>query len=115
MMNILQPCAGARLEAGEGTISLALDCVPALTSGIGSRPEDLKVEAWSAASSGRPATVFEVEPLGGCTVVTVDTGREKLKALMRGQPEVRLDSAVAPSCHPAKVHFFGAAGEALTR
>jgi multiple sugar transport system ATP-binding protein len=107
MMNILQPCAGARLEAGEGMIWLALDCVPALTSGIGRRPEDLKVEARSAASSGRPATVFEVEPLGGCTVVTVDTGREKLRALMGGQPEVRFDSAVAPAAIRQKFIFSG--------
>jgi multiple sugar transport system ATP-binding protein len=84
-------------------------------SGVGIRPEDLKVEAWAEGSAGRPARVFEVEPLGGYTVVTIDTGKEKLKALLRGQPQFSLDSAVALSCDPAKVHFFGSAGEALVR
>lgn len=116
MMNIMAATTGDRmLEAGQGTIVLPLRHGAGAVSGIGIRPEDLKVEPWGETHSGRPATVFEVEPLGGYTVVTLDTGAEKLKALMRGQPEIRLDSAVALGCNPDKVHFFGQAGEALGR
>jgi multiple sugar transport system ATP-binding protein len=115
MMNIMAAIRGDGLEIAEGTILLPLDQVPNAVAGVGIRPEDLKVEPWREDSIGRPARVFEVEPLGGYTVVTLDTGSEKLRALMRGQPEVRLDSAVALSCDAAKVHFFGSAGEALVR
>jgi len=98
----------------EGAIRLPPEAVPAGVAEIGVRPEDLKVELWREGDTGLPARVYEVEPLGGYTVVTVDTGAEKLKALMRGQPDIRIDSAVALSCNPAKAHFFNQAGEALS-
>lgn len=114
VMNILPAVRGQTLDAGQGTISVPLDSAPSHATEIGVRPEDLKVEPWSDARPGRPAKIYEVEPLGGYTVVTVDTGAEKLKALMRGQPDIRLDSAVALSCNPGKAHFFNQAGEALS-
>ncbi|OJU03047.1 MAG: sugar ABC transporter ATP-binding protein [Rhizobium sp. 63-7] len=113
MMNIMNATTAGRLEAGEGTIVLPLEAAPQGVSGLGIRPEDLKVEPWAERHTGKPARVYEVEPLGGYTVVTLDTGAQKLRALMRGQPQIALDSAVALSCNPARVHFFGAAGEAL--
>ncbi|MDX3926115.1 MAG: ABC transporter ATP-binding protein [Shinella sp.] len=113
MMNIMPATRGRHIEVGEGTITLPLEAVPAGAAEIGVRPEDLRVEPWSEGKPGRPATVHEVEPLGGYTVVTLDTGAEKLKALMRGQPDIRIASAVALSCNPAKAHFFDQAGEAL--
>jgi multiple sugar transport system ATP-binding protein len=115
MMNIMPAVRGERLEIAEGTILLPPGQAPDGVSGVGIRPEDLKVEPWRGDHGGKPARVFEVEPLGGYTVVTLDTGTEKLRALMRGQPEVVLDSAVALSCNPAKVHFFDHAGGALGR
>ena len=115
MMNIMTASHEGGPSIGEGTIRLPLDLMPKAISGVGIRPEDRKVEAWAEDSAGKPARVFEVEPLGGYTVVTIDTGSEKLKALMRGQPQWQLDSPVALSCDPAKMHFFGPAGEALVR
>ncbi|AYG63495.1 ABC transporter ATP-binding protein [Rhizobium jaguaris] len=115
MINIMAATTGERVEAAQGTILLPRDRTPTGTARIGIRPEDLKVEPWRADHEGKPATVFEVEPLGGYTVVTLDTGSEKLRALMRGQPQVQLDSAVALSCNPAKIHFFDQAGGALGR
>ena len=115
MMNILSAEKRERLEVAGGAILLPLDRTPSGTSSVGIRPEDLKVEPWQADRGGRPATVFEVEPLGGHTVVTLDTGREKLRALMRGQPQMQLESTVALSCNPAKAHFFDQAGAALAR
>jgi len=113
MMNIMSAVRSNGVTAAQGTITLPLNAVPVDVSEIGVRPEDLRVEPWGSAHTGRPAKVYEVEPLGGYTVVTVDTGAEKLKALMRGQPDIRLDSPVALSCNPAKAHFFNQAGEAL--
>ncbi|SOC35927.1 carbohydrate ABC transporter ATP-binding protein (CUT1 family) [Rhizobium subbaraonis] len=112
MMNLMAVDASG-LEAGEGTIILPGQAMPQDVAGVGIRPEDLKVEPWAESHPGRPATVYEVEPLGGYTVVTLDTGGQKLRALMRGQPDVRIESAVALSCNPERIHFFGAAGEAL--
>ncbi|WP_283192516.1 ABC transporter ATP-binding protein [Rhizobium sp. AN80A] len=99
----------------QGTIGVPGEVLPKAVSGIGIRPEDLKVEPWTDGRDGQPARVFEVEPLGGYTVVTIDTGSQKLRALMRGQPRLEPDSAVALSCDPTRMHFFGSAGEALAR
>ncbi|TJX23692.1 MAG: TOBE domain-containing protein, partial [Mesorhizobium sp.] len=76
------------------------------------------VRPWSdneKAGQGRPARVFEVEPLGGYTVVTLAAGQARLKALLRGQPDIRPDAMVAISCEPARVHYFGQGGGALAR
>ena len=115
MMNILSAARGTGFVAADGALTLPLDGVPQDAIEVGVRPEDLRVEPWSEGRAGRPATVYEVEPLGGYTVVTVDTGGDRLKALMRGQPDIRIDSAVALSCNPVKAHFFNRAGEALGR
>lgn len=112
MMNLMAVDASG-LEAAEGTIVLPAEAMPQDVTGVGIRPEDLKVEPWAENRPGRPATVYEVEPLGGYTVVTLDTGGQKLRALMRGQPDIRIESAVALSCSPERIHFFGAEGEAL--
>ncbi|MBL0372782.1 ABC transporter ATP-binding protein [Rhizobium sp. KVB221] len=100
-------------SAGAGTIDLGGLAVPAGASGIGIRPEDLKAEPWTSGKAGTPAKVFEVEPLGGYTVVTLTAGEEKLRALMRGHPDIRVDTDVALSCDPRRIHFFKPDGLAL--
>ena len=50
----------------------------------------------------------------GYTVVTISAGEEKLRVLMRGQPQVTVDSSVALSCDPKKMHFFRPDGQALS-
>jgi multiple sugar transport system ATP-binding protein len=115
MMNIITAAGGEQLEIADGTIMVPGGRAPSAVAGVGIRPEDLKVEPWSVQHAGKPARVFEVEPLGGYTVVTLEAGGEKLRALMRGQPDVALDSAVALSCSPDKMHFFDQAGGALRR
>jgi multiple sugar transport system ATP-binding protein len=108
-MNILPIEAGA---AASGVIDLG-GLAPPAASSVGIRPEDLKPEPWSADRTGRPARVFEVEPLGGYTVVTYAVGEGRLRALLRGQPRIEIDSAVALSCDPRRIHFFGPDGRAL--
>lgn len=126
MMNILKSVRGAEgMEAAEGTIRIADKAAPADAVEIGLRPEDIKVRPWqdgeisddgmSVGRAGRPARVFEVEPLGGYTVVTLAAGQARLRALLRGQPDIRPDAMVAISCEPGRVHYFGQSGGALTR
>ncbi|TPJ71942.1 ABC transporter ATP-binding protein [Mesorhizobium sp. B2-7-1] len=116
MMNILPSVRGASgIEAAEGVIRIADAEAPAEAIEIGLRPEDIKVRPWTdnGTAEGRPARVFEVEPLGGYTVVTLAAGQARLRALLRGQPDIRPDAMVAISCEPAKVHYFGQDGGAL--
>jgi multiple sugar transport system ATP-binding protein len=115
-MNILKASrAGNGFEAAEGAIRIFDERAPASAAEIGLRPEDVKVRPWTGEASGRPATVFEVEPLGGYTVVTLDAGQARLRALMRGQPEIKPQARVALSCEPARVHYFAIGGGALAR
>ncbi|SIT59356.1 sn-glycerol-3-phosphate import ATP-binding protein UgpC [Mesorhizobium prunaredense] len=122
MMNILKSVRGdGGVEAAEGAIRIADKAAPADAVEIGLRPEDIKVRPWpdrdgtSDGRAGRPARVFEVEPLGGYTVVTLAAGQARLRALLRGQPDIRPDAMVAISCEPGRVHYFGQSGGALAR
>ena len=115
-MNILKAArANGGFEAAEGAIRIFDERAPAATAEIGLRPEDVRVRPWTGEGGGRPATVFEVEPLGGYTVVTLDAGQARLRALMRGQPEIKPQARVALSCEPARVHYFALGGGALAR
>jgi multiple sugar transport system ATP-binding protein len=116
MMNILpsQTRAGA-IDVAGGAIA-----VPGLAGSgeiaeVGLRPEDIKVAAWSESAATPPSKVYEVEPLGGYTVVTVDAGSSRVRALVRGQPDIRPDAMVALSCEAARVHRFASDGSALQR
>jgi multiple sugar transport system ATP-binding protein len=116
MMNIVK--ASRReggVEAAEGAIRITDAAAPSEAVEIGLRPEDIKVCPWPESGAGRPAKVFEVEPLGGYTVVTLDAGQSRLKALVRGQPDIRPESMVALSCEPGRVHYFGQGGGAFAR
>ena len=113
-INLLGIERGNGVSAASGTIQLGARAVPDGASGIGVRPEDLRVEPWTEGRAGAPARVYEVEPLGGYTVVTISAGEEKLRVLMRGQPRISVDSSVALSCDPKKMHFFRPDGQALS-
>ncbi|WP_159588177.1 ABC transporter ATP-binding protein [Chelativorans xinjiangense] len=118
MMNIVPALLDASrnsFEAAGGAIRLPAGVVPEETSNLGIRPENLKVAPWTDRGEGQPVTVFEVEPLGGHTVVTLEAGGQMLKALMRGQPQIAADSLVALTCSPEQMHFFGTSGETLAR
>lgn len=106
---------GAHLSAADGAIRLPVEQAPRGTVELGVRPENLKIEPWPEGGHGHPAIVAEVEPLGGYTVVAIDAGQTRLRALMRGQPQITPEAAVSLSCEPSRVHYFGVGGEALTR
>lgn len=103
--------AGDQYHLAEGAIVLPLAGVPEGTATVGIRPESLTLGPDAA---GNGATVFEVEPLGGFTVVTLDAGEDRVRALLRGQPRVETDSRVTLAVDPAAVHFFAADGRALS-
>jgi multiple sugar transport system ATP-binding protein len=106
MMNIMPASL-----AGTG---LRLDGpAPEGTAEIGVRPEDIRVSPY--AGEGPSAKVYEVEPLGGTTVVTLQTQGHMLRALLRGQPDIWVDAPVSLWVDPARAHFFGTGGTALSR
>jgi multiple sugar transport system ATP-binding protein len=112
-MNLLHGAAvGGEFRLAEGAIVLPLTQVPEGTRTVGIRPESLSLAPHKA---GTGATVFEVEPLGGFTVVTLNAAGEQVRALLRGQPRVEAESTVALAVDPAAVHFFAADGRALSR
>lgn len=115
MMNIL-PLSRRPEEAQAvgGAIRFPTARLPGGASSIGIRPEDLRVAPWTG-GAGLPGRVADVEPLGGYTVVTLDAGDQPLRALLRGQPDIRVDSQVALQVEPGRAHFFGEGGDALRR
>lgn len=114
VMNILPAQRmGNGFEAASGTIRVAAADALTGVAELGLRPEDLRVAPYAGA--GPPATVAEVEPLGGYTVVTLKAGDQPLRAMLRGQPDMRVGAQVALSCDAAKVIWFGAGGKALPR
>jgi multiple sugar transport system ATP-binding protein len=116
MMNVLKSTRGERgVQAADGAIQIADPATPGDAVEIGLRPEDIKVRPWTESAAGRSARVFEVEPLGGYTVVTLEAGQSRFRALMRGQPDIRPEAIVAVSCEPSRVHYFGAGGGVLAR
>ncbi len=113
VMNILPARqASGGIEAASGALSLPGHLAGAVD--IGLRPEDLRVSPWQG-GAGMPATVAEVEPLGGYTVVSLTAGDQRLQAMLRGQPDIRVGALVALGCDPAKAMFFGNGGHALPR
>lgn len=102
--------SGDMLQLAGGTVTIAANAVPPGTASIGVRPENLRL---APAGQGVDATVFEVEPLGGFTVVTLAAGGQRLRALLRGQPQIVADSKVGLTVDPATAHFFGPDGRAL--
>ncbi len=113
MINVLDLDETGAGSAADGTVSVSRSSVPAGAVCIGIRPEDLKVEPWVEGSATKAARIYEVEPLGGYTVVTVDGGGDKLRALMRGKPRIAVDSLVQLACDPARMHYFNRQGEVV--
>jgi len=116
MMNVLPSMRDkGRIVAAGGAIVVSDPDAPVDAVEIGLRPEDVQVSPWRDGAPARPAKVFEVEPLGGYTVVTLDAGQTRLRALLRGQPDIRPEATVAISCRPDRVHYFASSGAALAR
>jgi multiple sugar transport system ATP-binding protein len=77
------------------------------------RPEDLAI--WPGGKPGMLAgEVFEVEPLGGHTVVDVSLGEEILRVHLPGQPELSPGQAVGLEIDGGRCHLFSQeSGEAV--
>lgn len=110
-MNLLTLDAG-KSSALDGALGLDRTQVPQGASQIGIRPEDLIVTPASVNDETK-VRVFEVEPLGGVTVVTLQTGETSLRAMVRGQPKIEPDSHVSLSVATGQACFFAGDGEAL--
>ncbi len=113
VMNIMVCRENERAEAAGGAIRLAPGSVPDGAVELGVRPENLKVGTWDEKADEPAAEVFEVEPLGGHTVVTLNAGGSRLRAVLRGQPDIRPGARVLLSCRPEQMHFFAQDGTSL--
>lgn len=113
VMNIMDCRENAHEDVAGGALRLAPGRVPDGTVELGVRPENIKVRAWDDSKDASGAEVFEVEPLGGHTVVTLNAGETRLRAVLRGQPDIRPGERVLLSCQPEQMHFFDAGGTSL--
>ncbi|MBB5752570.1 ABC transporter ATP-binding protein [Prosthecomicrobium pneumaticum] len=104
--------AAGLYDLADGAIRLPLAAVPGEAVEVGVRPEAIRIAPFSG-SSTKPATIWEVEPLGGFTVVTLSAGADRLRVMLRGQPRLTADEKVELSVDPAALHFFAADGTAL--
>ncbi|TDH34893.1 ABC transporter ATP-binding protein [Pseudohoeflea suaedae] len=111
-MNLITLDPG-RLSALDGALSLHAMTVPDGASQIGIRPEDLAVDH-DVDGVRKPVQVYEVEPLGGVTVVTLQAGETSLRAMVRGQPKIEPSSQVALAVANGQACFFDSEGQAVT-
>jgi multiple sugar transport system ATP-binding protein len=78
------------------------------------RPEDLAIDPAQAHDTTLDASIYEVEPLGGHTIVDLSVGDTILRAHLPGQPEFALGQAVRLGIDSRRCHLFDTAtGEAL--
>jgi multiple sugar transport system ATP-binding protein len=110
-MNLVDLDPG-RASALNGALSLQGIKIPVAATRVGIRPEDLAVGA-DGNGSGEPVQVYEVEPLGGVTVVTLQSDETSLRAMVRGQPKIDPASRVSLSVTNGQACFFDAQGQAV--
>ena len=104
-----------RFSAGQFDMQLGFEGVSASgTATVGIRPEDFRVSSGGSADVEIDANVYEVEPLGGFTIVDVNIGESILKVQVPGQPSFELGQAVKLGFNPNRAHLFdGASGDVL--
>jgi len=103
-----------RFETEDGALSLAFDQDDFAHDGpveLGVRPEDVAISAPDQKGVAR-GRVFEVEPLGGFTIVDVELSGQILRAMLRGQPKIRPDEPIGLTIAPDRVHLFARDGGA---
>ena len=110
-MNLL-PLDSDGTSALDGALPFGGVPVPVGAAQVGIRPEDLVV-APAAVGGKDQVRVYEVEPLGGVTVVTLQSGETSLRAMVRGQPKIAADSQVSLSVAAGQATFFTSDGHAL--
>ena len=105
----------SRTKTVDGALKVAKRSVPEGTELIGLRPEDVRLANWTAKRSGEPCRVKEIEPLGGFTIVTLDTpgGEKPVRILQRGKPTVSLGAEVGVDYDRASLMEFDAQGQRI--
>ncbi|TCT08759.1 carbohydrate ABC transporter ATP-binding protein (CUT1 family) [Tepidamorphus gemmatus] len=107
-----------RFESEDGRLTLPLGRGPidhAAPVDLGVRPEDVEILA-PETDGAATAAVYEVEPLGGFTVVDVEFSGQVLRAMVRGQPRLKPKEPVGLTIRPERVHLFARdTGAALFR
>lgn len=104
------------MVAGDGLLHIPSGDFPHGAVRVGVRPENLSIDNQVSGSGQTPATVVSVEPLGGFTVVTLSMPGNQdavLRATLRGQPSIKLDTDVVLGCQPANLIFFDGSDRAI--
>ncbi|MEJ8570682.1 ABC transporter ATP-binding protein [Microbaculum marinum] len=97
-----------RFETDDGALRIDLDRGGFAHDGpvdLGVRPEDVRISPPDA-DGAAAARVYEVEPLGGFTIVDVEMSGQILRAMLRGQPPIRANEPVGLSIAPSSIHLF---------
>jgi multiple sugar transport system ATP-binding protein len=106
--------AGGRFQAGAIPLELAFANVKDGTAMAAIRPEDLAIDPDRDHDATLDAAIYEVEPLGGHTIVDLSVGDTILRAHLPGQPDFTLGQAVRVGIDRRRCHLFDAAsGDAL--
>ncbi|HWA43164.1 MAG TPA: TOBE domain-containing protein, partial [Hypericibacter adhaerens] len=72
---------------------------------LGVRPEDVRIVSPDRADAAH-AEVYELQPLGGFTIVDVNYGGLILRELVQGQTALRLGERIGITLDPARIHLF---------
>ncbi|MBT3909203.1 MAG: ABC transporter ATP-binding protein [Rhodospirillaceae bacterium] len=104
-----------RFSAGDFEMSIGFEGVSASgAASIGVRPEDFRVTSGGGAEIEFDANVYEVEPLGGFTIVDCNIGEKVLKVQIPGQPTFELGQAIKLGFDSKRAHLFdGPTGDVL--
>lgn len=106
--------SGGSFQADDLPLQLPFDSLPEGPAALAIRPEDLEILDPAAAPNLVAAEIYEVEPLGGHTVVDVSVGEVILRAHLPGQPDYRPGEAVGLRIDRNHCHLFdGRSGDVL--
>ena len=104
-INVLEgSLSGGRFQADDLPLALDFAGQPEGRAALAIRPEDLALEPPGEALVA--AEIYEVEPLGGHTVVDVAVGKRILRAHLPGQPDFRPGQSVGLRIDGRQCHLF---------
>jgi len=106
--------SGGRFQADGLPLTLTFEGQPEGHVALAIRPEDVSLSEMTNEAGVVPAEIYEVEPLGGHTVVDVAVGGTVLRAHLPGQPTYRPGEAVGLKIESRHCHLFdGSDGRVL--
>lgn len=98
---------GGVFNATDIGLELAFDSLSGTgAAAIAVRPEDVEIQHAGSSDGNLDATVYEVEPLGGHTIVDLKVKDTIFRAQISGGTDLKPDTPVRISIKPEKCHLF---------